>query len=189
MPMLLQAAVQNGLFENIKVLISLQAGADPDLPMHFKTKAGEWDEYLVVSAAQAEAVELLEILLEHGADPESQSSQDTALTAGAACLECIKLLVRHGADVNRQPLVGRTVATVAAAIGYHDAIIHLLEHGYNVDLGKLAWYVQNRIGSSAVQPKKDKIIAMIRAKGVEPWIPAWQKKELEERANKDKATR
>ncbi|MCL4182552.1 MAG: ankyrin repeat domain-containing protein [Burkholderiaceae bacterium] len=173
--------------EGMKAL--LRAGADPDLPMHFKTKAGEWDEYLVVSAAQAEAVELLEILLEHGADPESLSSQDTALTAGAACLECIKLLVRHGANVNRQPLVGRTVATVAAAIGHHDAIIHLLEHGYNVDLGKLAWYVQNRIGSSAVQPKKDKIIAMIRAKGVEPWIPDWQKKELEERANKDKATR
>lgn len=157
----------------------LQAGADPNLPMHIKTKAGEWDEYLVVAAAQAEAVEMLRVLLEHGADPERLSSSDTALTAGAACLECIKLLVKQGANINRQTHVGRTVATVASAIGHHDAIIYLLEQGYNVDLGKLAWDVEDRPGSPAVQVKKDKIVAMIRAKGVEPWVPEWQKKEQE----------
>lgn len=157
----------------------LQAGADPNLPMHMKAKLGEWDEFLIVAAAQAEDVELLRILLDYGADPERQSSRHTALTVGAGCLECIKVLVQHGANINRQVIPGETVATVASAIGHHDAIIYLLEHGYNVDLGKLAWDVEDRPGSPAVQAKKDKIVAMIRAKGVEPWVPEWQKKQRE----------
>lgn len=168
----------------------LQTGADPNLPMHIRTKADEWDEYPVVAAAKAEAVDLLAILLEHGANPESMGATNTALTAAAGCLECIKLLVKHGANINRVTHRGETVATVASAIGHHDAIIYLLEHGYNVDLGRLAWDVEDRPGSPAVQAKKDKIVAMIRAKGVDPWFPEWQKREMEaQRAKQQKTTK
>lgn len=167
----------------------LKAGANPNLPIHMTAKNGQWDEYLAVAAAQAEAVDILKILLEYGASSESVSSRDTPLTAGAACLECIKLLVQHGANVNRKNVADETVATRAAAIGHYDAIIYLLENGYNVELDQLAWYVENRQGSDQVRPKKERILAMLAAKGVKPFVPEWQKKEREAQAAKDASRR
>jgi ankyrin repeat protein len=149
----------------------LKAGADPNLPMHMKNKDGEWDEYLLVSVAEARQLNLLKLLLDNGADPENVSSRDTALTISAGCLECIKMLVAHGANVNRK-VGGSTVAELASAIRHYDAVIYLLEHGYTFELDKLAWDVKDQeTFSPEVQKKQEKIVKMITDQGITPFVP------------------
>jgi ankyrin repeat protein len=48
--------------------------------------------------------------------------------------ELIDLLLRHGADVNTQNRKGRSSLMEAALWGRNDNVKHLLEHGVNKDL-------------------------------------------------------
>ncbi len=156
----------------------IQAGANPNLPTRANNNGFEWDEYPVVTAAQTGKAAVLKALLVGGGDPESRSHNTTALHAAASCLDCVRLLVERGANVNRRILEqGRfNVATAAVASGRLDVVVYLLERGFSIDLDKLAWNVQDIGGPDNKDPLKEKIVAMIRAKGVEPFVPDWAKK-------------
>jgi ankyrin repeat protein len=87
----------------------------------------------------------------------------------------VRLLVEHGADVNRKLETGN-VAFAAEATGYLDVVIYLLEHGFNMGLDDLAWRAKTHGGPGNTDPRKQQIVDMIRAKGIEPYVPDWEKK-------------
>lgn len=156
----------------------LKAGANPNLPMRLNNGKGlEWDEYPVVIAAKGKP-EVLKALLENGGNPESTSHQLTALMAASSCMDCIRLLVEKGADVNRYiPEVGFAINPVSQAmtVGNFEGVIYLLEHGFNIDLASVAWRAQHVAGRVTTDPLRLQIVDMIKAKGIQPFVPDWEK--------------
>lgn len=153
----------------------LQAGANPNLPMRMNNGKGfEWDEYPVVIAAKGKPA-VLKVLLDNGGSPESASYKLSALRAAVGCLECARLLVERGANVNRV-IEGENAGFTAVATGQFDVVVYLLERGFNVDLAKIAWHAQDLGGSTNTDPRKQQIVDMIKAKGIEPFVPDWAKK-------------
>ncbi|MES2635530.1 MAG: ankyrin repeat domain-containing protein [Pseudomonadota bacterium] len=153
----------------------LKAGANPNLPMRINNGKGfEWDEYPVVIAAKGKPA-VLKVLLEGGGNPESTSYKLTALRAAVGCLQCVRMLVEHGADVNRD-IEGENAGFTAVATGQLDVVIYLLNHGFDIELNKLAWHAQDFGGPTHADPRKQQIVEIIRAKGIEPFVPDWAKK-------------
>jgi ankyrin repeat protein len=102
-----------------------------------------------VRAAQSSDTELMQLLLDWGADPFSVSAYgDTALTAAAGIgwvegvtyerspkdnLEAVKMLVYLGLDVNAANRDGRTPVMGAALKGRNDVVQFLVDHGANLE--------------------------------------------------------
>ncbi|MDD2883230.1 MAG: ankyrin repeat domain-containing protein [Rhodoferax sp.] len=153
----------------------LKAGANPNLPMRMNNGKGfEWDEYPVVIAAKGKPA-VLKVLLDNGGDPESTSHKLSALRAAVGCLECVRMLVERGVNVNRV-IEGENAGFTAVATGQFDVVIYLLERGFSVDLDKLAWHAQDLGGPANTDPRKQQIVDMIKAKGIQPFVPDWEKK-------------
>jgi uncharacterized protein len=162
--------------DGVRALI--RVGANPNLAVRMNNNGIQWDEYPVVVAARTGKTAVLKALLEGGGDPESTSYRTSALHAAASCLECVQMLVERGANVNRRiPEQGNfNVATAAVASGHLEVVVYLLDHGFSIELDKLAWDVQDLGGQENTDPQKAKIVAMIKAKGVEPFVPEWARK-------------
>ena len=153
----------------------LKVGANPNLPMRMNNGKGfEWDEYPVVIAAKGKP-DVLKALLDSGGDPESASHKLSALEAAVGCLECVRMLVEHGANVNRV-IEGENAGFSAVATGQFDVVIYLLKRGFSIDLDKLAWHAQDLGGPTNTDPRKQQIVDMIKAKGIDPFVPDWAKK-------------
>ena len=77
----------------------------------------------------------LELLLEHGADPNLSDDQGaTALLLGAGSLEKVRLLLAAGADPNARSNLGNTPLIAAAAYPQSKRVVELLlEHGAEAD--------------------------------------------------------
>jgi ankyrin len=102
-----------------------------------------------VRAAQSSDIELMQLLLDWGADPFIRTEYgDTALTAAGgvgwvegvthewspkANLEAIKMLVYLGIDVNGANRDGRTALMGAALKGRNDVVQFLVDHGAKLD--------------------------------------------------------
>jgi uncharacterized protein len=102
-----------------------------------------------IRAAQSSDLELLKLLLAHGADPMIKTDhEDTALTAAAgvgwvdgvtyehspkANVETVKFLLDLGLDPNAANGDGRTSLMVAAAKGRTEVIQILVDHGAKLD--------------------------------------------------------
>jgi ankyrin repeat protein len=102
-----------------------------------------------IRAAQSSDLELMKLLLAHGADPLAKTDHgDTALTAAAgvgwvdgvtyehspqANVETIKFLLGLGLDANAANGDGRTSLMVAAAKGRTEVIQILVDHGARLD--------------------------------------------------------
>ena len=152
----------------------LKAGANPNLPMRLNNGKGfEWDEYPVVIAAKGKP-EVLKALLENGGNPESTSHKLSALQASVFCLDCVKLLVQYGSNVNRM-IEGENAGHLAVTNGQLDVVIYFLEHGYNLELDQIAWFAKTHGGPANTDPRKQKIVNMIKAKGIQPFVPDWEK--------------
>ena len=102
-----------------------------------------------VRAAQSSDSELMQVLLDWGADPFMTTAYaDTALTAAAGIgwvegvtyerspkdnLEAVKMLVYLGLDVNAANRDGRTPLMGAALKGRNDVVQFLVDHGASLD--------------------------------------------------------
>ena len=102
-----------------------------------------------VRAAQSSDTELMQLLLDWGADPFMTTAYaDTALTAAAGIgwvegvtyerspkdnLEAVKMLVYLGLDVNAANRDGRTPLMGAALKGRNDVVQFLVDHGASLD--------------------------------------------------------
>ncbi|HEY3520728.1 MAG TPA: ankyrin repeat domain-containing protein [Rhodanobacteraceae bacterium] len=79
----------------------------------------------------------------------------------------VDLLVKNGADINLVDPAGDTAATSAASVGHFDILAHLLELGYSHNLQDLAGWVEASKVNAHEQPNKDRVITMLRARGVQ----------------------
>ena len=96
---------------------------------------------------------------------------DTARTEVKLFANVIDTMIKHGANLNYSNDVGESAATWAAALGHFDILAQLLDLGYSHDLQGLAAGVQGRKVDSAEQPEKDRVIQMLRARGVQYPVP------------------
>jgi ankyrin repeat protein len=142
--------------EYIKSL--LEHGADPNAPAKDNTLTRtiftmQWfyEEGCTpfVRAAQSSDTELMQLLLDWGADPFIPTAfGDTALTAAGGVgwvegvtyersprenLEAVKMLVYLGIDVNGANHDGRTALMGAALKGRNDVVQFLVDHGANLE--------------------------------------------------------
>ena len=140
----------------------LDAGADPNFLVNNTPRARmrEGSPRIVFATALMRAafagdVELVKLLLAHGADPHIPSS-DRETTLAAACglafingyhrqrpsaerLEVVKLMVDLGEDVNHADAYGITPLMAAANLGDINVVRYLIEKGADLgahDLGK-----------------------------------------------------
>jgi ankyrin repeat protein len=142
--------------EFIKTLLA--AGADPNAPAKDNTLTRtiftmQWffEDGCTpfVRAAQSSDTELMQLLLDWGADPFIPTAfGDTALTAAGGIgwvegvtyerspkenLEAVKMLVYLGLDVNAANHDGRTPLMGAALKGRNDVVQFLVDHGAKLD--------------------------------------------------------
>jgi uncharacterized protein len=103
-----------------------------------------------VRAALSGDIEVMRLLLEHGADPNIATSQGTTALMAAAGInwipgqtwsysepeyvEAVKLCLEHGADVNAHNSLGLTAIHGAANRGWESIIQILADHGAKLDV-------------------------------------------------------
>jgi cytochrome c len=76
-------------------------------------------------------IDLINLLLERGANPNSQRNRENALhiAARSGCLDCVKALVEAGADVNAKTKDGKTPLHLAKFKGQREVADYLMAHG------------------------------------------------------------
>jgi ankyrin repeat protein len=145
----------------------LELGANPN-------QKGMYGNSPMWLAAARRDPRMLKLVLKYGGDPNiTGAGKRTALEAAVNQfdVDSIDLLVKHGADINYANGVGQSAATWAVALGRFEIVRHLLDLGYVHDLQNLAAWVQARDVDAAEQPNKDRVIAMLRARGVQYPVP------------------
>lgn len=143
----------------------LQAGADPN-----QNIGPEREFHPVWLAAGMDTPEPLRVLLQFKGNPNAshRGPEFNALMQSTMRLENLKLLVQAGADVNAVDAIGRTVALTAANLAQYDAVIYLLEHGYQCNLPSLARAVKGRLLSPDLDRRRQRVLEVLESKGVTP---------------------
>lgn len=143
----------------------LKNGANPN-----QSIGPDHDFHPVWLAAGLEDSSILKLLLEFKGDPNAthKGPEFNALMKSVMQLESLKLLVAAGADVNQSNPIGNAIGLDAAGLGQYDAVIYLISHGYTHNLLLLAWEVKNRPISDELKPKQQKILELLKEKGVTP---------------------
>jgi hypothetical protein len=127
---LLLLAMSNRSLEAVRELLRL--GADPNL----RTGLGH-DPTLVqpvALAAGGDNTKLLELLLEHGGDPNARfgSRPATFCAADADRYDHLRLLLDHGADINATDETGSTLMLRLADLRQYDQVATLIKRGGDV---------------------------------------------------------
>jgi ankyrin repeat protein len=145
----------------------LQLGADPN------KKIGNGNSPMWLAAGRNDP-KMLELMLKYHGDPNIiGAGQITALEIAVRQFDVrnINMLVKHGADINYANSVGQSAATWAVALGQFDIVAHLLDLGYSHNLQDLAGWVQASKVDATEQPEKNRVIQMLRARGVQYPVP------------------
>lgn len=149
----------------------LKAGANPNY------RDEKHKQTAVCLAAGGDMPEMLELLLKYKGNP-SQTGPNGDLplfiAVGQRRDENIKILVKYGAAMHYDNPQSESVASTAVGLGRFDLVAYFLEQGLNHNLDDLAIDVYNR-QVSVQQPWKDKVIEMLKARGVK-YPPDWPRK-------------
>jgi ankyrin repeat protein len=149
-----------------KVLLDLSA--NPELP------AGKSPLAL---AARGEATDLVELLLQSGANPNSTIDGEPAVVAAARVgnTAIVQSLLRRGADLERANSSGNTALIASAKLGHYQLALDLVSAGASPFAHDLkgwtaaAWATEDRlIEGSPTARKRDALLEAMRSKGY-PW--------------------
>lgn len=153
----------------------LLAGADPN--RKFTEATPPSDDSVMYLTAAGDQPELLELLLDHGGNPNiSGKFGKTALQYAAeqGRDENIAELLKHGADINGHDTTGLSAPGSALNLSRFDLIVYFLDHGYSYDLKDLAQLVET-VAVSKKSPQceqKTKVLNILHDRGVTfPAIP------------------
>ena len=117
-------AVRRGHLAAAKLLI--ERGADVIVGSNY------WGDLLTIAAGKLR-VDLMTLLLAHGANPNSTFHGESVLHVAVkyGCLGCVKVLVEAGADVNAPTYDydSRTPIHLAIRYGYPEVADYLMAHG------------------------------------------------------------
>jgi cytochrome c len=85
----------------------------------------------LMPAVAQRRMDLINLLLKAGANPNLQRGGETALhvAARSGCLDCVKALVEAGADVNAETKRGQTPIHLAKLKKQHEVADYLMSHG------------------------------------------------------------
>ena len=128
-------AVRKGHYAAAELLIA--RGADVNISTMYYGEA-------IMLATRQSRVDLVELLLEHGAIPDSTLDGQPVLNLAVAlgCFGCVKALVEAGADVNWEApacQIARSPLGIAEFYGYGEIAIYLKANGARVS----KWVAQN----------------------------------------------
>lgn len=117
-------AVRRGHLAAAKLLV--ERGADIIVGSNY------WGDILTIATGKLR-VDLMTLLLAHGANPNSTFHGESVLHVAVkyGCLDCVKVLVEAGADVNAPTYDydTRTPVHIAIRYGYAEVADYLLAHG------------------------------------------------------------
>jgi len=121
--------------------------------------------------------EPLRLLLAHKGDPNALLPDEADYVPLARCkmkLENFKILVLAGADINVEDSIGEPLMMDVASLAQYDAVMFALQHGYNRNLPRLAWELNDRRPNGKaplppeLEPKRLQVLEMLRKMGVTP---------------------
>lgn len=153
----------------------LELGGDPNKPMWLSARK-DWpkaEHWPLIKAATWQDLQMMEILLKAGANPEIGGDDVSALERVASNIDAVKLLVKYGADVNRKTKMG---GAADAMFGNLDTIIFVLKKGYSQDLDRLMYRILEHYPSKLPgrTEQQEEILSILKAKGVKPFVPPWK---------------
>jgi ankyrin repeat protein len=123
----------------------------------------------LVTAAEADSLEAVKLLLARGADPKlADGTRLTALHAWAGLgheLELGQLLLARGADPNAKDYGGATPLFFAASAGSTEKMKLLLAHGADPNVKDLQGFTAL---SNAVRSDREAAVALLLEKGADP---------------------
>ena len=156
-PCPLQAAASNNQIDSVELL--LEHGADINarsgkrgdalcaaasshaidiarLLISYGANVNAWDyDYCPAISAAAQNVDMVRLLLDNGADPNTSGSRHSPLQFAAhwKSLDSLKTLLAHGADVKATRNDFGSALHAAAASGCVESVVLLLDHGADVN--------------------------------------------------------
>lgn len=171
----------------------LEGGAKAQMPITVTRSSGaSFRVYPVEMAARYCLPQIMESLLQHGADPETKDGgANTVLVEASHCFACFKLLVDHGADVNREidGVAGNTATAHGSANRHYDTVLYALQHGYRIELDRLNYRIETGEVADHLLPLRAEILALLKTKGVKPWVPPYMIKRQEAAAAREAEAR
>ncbi|XP_013402085.1 ankyrin-3-like isoform X4 [Lingula anatina] len=152
---LLHLAVEQGATQRVQLL--LQHGANPNIQgKRTGLFTRQWGVRCLILdedgpaplhlAAKQGATECVQLLLQHGANPNIQDKElqkPLHLAAERGAAQCVQLLLQHGANPNIQDKWGSTPIHFAAKQGATQCVQLLLQHGANPN-------IQDKWGSTPI---------------------------------------
>lgn len=118
----------------------LENGADPNVRQAYEThdRGTRFHANAMVWATEQDDQRYLNLLLDHGGDPDTRNANNEALLFHAFIKgnmwKNVQLLVERGADVNARVSTGRTIANVYSSRGGFMMVHWLLERGADPEL-------------------------------------------------------
>ncbi len=121
-------------------------------------------------AARKGHVEIVRLLLEHGADPNARDIHGGTPLHDAALwghTEVVKLLLEHGADPNIRDKTGATPLLLAVDQDHTDVAKLLLEHGADPNVSEKIGDRRSVLHSAVIGRLKD-VVELLLKKGADP---------------------
>lgn len=166
------AAVESGDLESARA--ALAGGADARYAREESGSSFRKETPVIFLACSKQNPALVELLLDHGADPDacqkdddSWHQKDTCLRAAMPSLEIVTLLLERGADPNQPSESGESCRTPTHSLkdAEENAELTALLKRYGADLHKMPSELEARARKQAADSKRQRPAGPIVARG------------------------